>query len=261
MTKQKNQNKIFDKFAFYYDQIYHDKNYKQEADFIVKNINKFGIKNSKNILDLGCGTGAHSVLFAKKGLSVIGLDKSIIALNIAKKKFKNEHLDGKFILKDFRDFKLSSKVDACISVFCSLCYLDNLDDFEKCLKSIKMNLKKNGILIFDIWNGTAVLKQGPSVKEKRIKNKSTEIIRLATPEINYMKQVCKIKYDCTILMNKKIIDKFSEIHSIRYHFIDDLKWILKNNGFEVMKISGISRKLEEKSYFSEWYLYVIAKKV
>jgi len=261
MTKQKNNNEIFDKFAIYYDQIYHDKSYAKEVNFIVKTLKKYGKKNIQNILDLGCGTGSHSVLLAKKGFSITGIDRSKQALDIARAKFNANNQKGKFLRKDFKNFQLNSKADACISLFCSMCYLENLDDFQKALKSIRHSLKKGGLFIFDIWNGNAVVNQGPSIKEKKIKIKDLEIIRVARPKIDYSRQICKISYDCTIVRNKKIIDKFVETHPIRYHFLDDLVWILEKNGFKVLKTTGLSSTPKGKSYLTEWYLYVIAKKV
>jgi len=261
MKKQKNNKEIFNKFAVYYDQIYHDKSYVKEVNFVVKMLKKYGKTNIQNVLDIGCGTGSHSVLLAKKGFSITGIDKSKQALDIARKKFDSNNQKGEFLIKDFKNFQLSSKVDACISLFCSMCYLENLDDLQKSLKSIRRNLKKGGLFIFDVWNGNAVVNQGPSIKEKKIKNKNLEIIRIATPKIDYSRQICKISYDCTIIKNKKIIDSFVETHSIRYHFLDDLIWILEKNGFKVLKTTGLSSTPKGKSYLTEWYLYVIAKKV
>ena len=117
------------------------------------------------------------------------------------------------------------------------------------------------MFIFDIWNGNAVVNQGPSIKKKKIKNKDLEIVRIASPKIDYSRQICEIKYDCTIFKNKKIIDNFTEIHPIRYHFLDDLIWIIEKNGFKVLKTTGLSGTPKGESYLKEWYLYVIAKKV
>ncbi len=261
MTKQKRTKKIFDKFAIYYDQIYSDKSYTKEVNFIVKNLRKYGKKNIQNVLDIGCGTGSHSVLLAKKGFSITGIDKSKTALDIAKKKFELNNQKGKFLIKDFRNFQITPKFDACISLFCSMCYLQNLDDLEKALKSINQSLKKNGLFVFDIWNGNAVISQGPSIKEKKIKNKDLEITRVATPKIDYVRQICNISYDCTVVKNKKIIDNFVETHPIRYHFLDDLVWILEKNGFKILKSTGLSNLPKGEEYLTEWYLYVIAKKV
>lgn len=261
MTKQKKPKEIFNKFAVYYDQIYSDKSYTKEVNFITKNFKKYSKKNIKNILDVGCGTGSHSVLLAKKGFSITGIDKSKEALDIARRKFDSNNQKGKFLIKDFKNFQIKPKVDACISLFCSICYLENLDDLEKTLKSINQSLKKDGLFIFDIWNGNAVVNQGPSIKEKKIKNKDLEIVRIASPKIDYSRQVCEISYDCTIFKNKKIIDNFTEIHPIRYHFLDDLVWIIEKNGFKMLKTTGLSSTPKGKSYLKEWYLYVIAKKV
>ena len=102
MKKQKNHKEIFDKFAIYYDLIYHDKSYVKEVNFIVKTLKKYGKKNIQNILDIGCGTGSHSVLLAKKGFSITGIDRSKQALDIAREKFNANNQKGEFLIKDFK---------------------------------------------------------------------------------------------------------------------------------------------------------------
>ena len=74
-------------YANLYDLIYKKKNYKKEFFFIKKIINKYLIR-SKSILDLGCGTGNYSNLMTKLGLEVVGVDKSMHMLSIAKKNIK-----------------------------------------------------------------------------------------------------------------------------------------------------------------------------
>ena len=50
----------FNRYAEYYDLIYHNKNYIKEADFIDMIIRKNNL-TSKSICDLGCGTGKYSI--------------------------------------------------------------------------------------------------------------------------------------------------------------------------------------------------------
>lgn len=76
--------------------------------------------NVKKILDLGCGSGRHSVLLAKKGFEVYATDISNSGLNISKKwikqeklsvKFKNHSCYEKFPFKDnFFDAVISTQV-------------------------------------------------------------------------------------------------------------------------------------------------------
>src|SRR3989338_3709869 len=49
-------------------------------------VNYSGIGQEGTILDVGCGTGQATLLFAQKGYRVIGLDISQEMINIAKEK-------------------------------------------------------------------------------------------------------------------------------------------------------------------------------
>lgn len=61
---------------------------KKERKFILEN---------KNILDLGCGTGRNSNYLTEMGNNVIGIDISITALDIAKKRSNVQALPGHLI--------------------------------------------------------------------------------------------------------------------------------------------------------------------
>ena len=59
------------------------------AKFIVKRL-----KKNKTLLDIGCGNGRDTFYFNRKGLSVVGIEKSKIAVKnnkkiLVKKKIKN----------------------------------------------------------------------------------------------------------------------------------------------------------------------------
>ena len=58
-----------------------------------KNIITLAKKNmdlySKKLIDIGCGDGVLSYLFAKEGVKVYGIDYSDLAIKYAKKKTKN----------------------------------------------------------------------------------------------------------------------------------------------------------------------------
>ena len=72
-------------YSLLYDVIYSKKNYKAETKFISQIIKKFHSPNV-NILDIGCGTGEHTLELLKRGYRVTGIDLSNEMLKIAKKK-------------------------------------------------------------------------------------------------------------------------------------------------------------------------------
>jgi len=261
MLSTKNK-KIMNKFAMYFDKIYSDKNYKKECDFIQKILSKNKMKR-KEMLDLGCGTGTHALILAKNGFKITGVDISKTAIELAKKKFKKNKIDAKFLKGDMTTINLKKKFDICISMFSSLCYLTDIPNFTKALKNIHNHLKKDGILIFDFWNGNVVVNEKPSIKIKKILNNNEKIIRTATPELNIKNQTCSIKYHCIIKKKSKVLDEFTETHTMRYHFIDDLQQYMRNVGFKKINVLPmISNKniSDNEKFLKNWYLFCIAKK-
>ncbi|OXS77038.1 hypothetical protein B1B04_01145 [Lysinibacillus sp. KCTC 33748] len=65
----------FNQYAEYYDLLYKDKDYIQEANYIDSLLQKYS-SNTKSILELGCGTGKHAIILGKKGYKVHGVDLS-----------------------------------------------------------------------------------------------------------------------------------------------------------------------------------------
>jgi len=60
------------------------------------------------VLDLGCGTGSHSIRLARRGCDLIALDLTIEGVKGARERLRKENLKGRFVVGDaehlpFRD--------------------------------------------------------------------------------------------------------------------------------------------------------------
>jgi SAM-dependent methyltransferase len=64
----------------------------------------FARNNVTTILDLGCGTGRHSIFLAKRGFSVFGFDQSEKAIMRANELLQKEGLRGDLKLWNMTDF-------------------------------------------------------------------------------------------------------------------------------------------------------------
>ena len=79
---------VFNKnYSSFYDDLYVHKNYFSEFKLLQKIIDKYK-KDSKNILELGCGTGSYTKYFLKNKFKITAVDQSRYMLTIAKKKIK-----------------------------------------------------------------------------------------------------------------------------------------------------------------------------
>ncbi len=194
----------FKVYSSYYDLIYQNKPYQQEADFISCLITEFG--SGKRVLELGCGTGKHARLLNDKGFQVTGVDLSATMLDVAREKSGDEI---SFFCGDLRNFSLNieDKFDVVIAMFDVVSYLPTNADIKKMLNNISLYLKKGGILIFDAWYGPAVLHLRPYTRIGRWNNDKVSITRISDPEMDYNNNICTVNYEIYIEDKKEGITK------------------------------------------------------
>lgn len=73
MTKKSTWETFFDEHAPIYEENVFAKNTIREVDFLIEELN---LPPGDSVLDIGCGTGRHSIELAKRGYVVTGLDLS-----------------------------------------------------------------------------------------------------------------------------------------------------------------------------------------
>lgn len=135
-------------FAKFYDTIMEGIPYYEWADYLEGLFPIYGAKG-KRILDLACGTGSVSRIFASRGYQVIGLDRSSAMLSMAEKKRRDEG-NPLYVLGDLRSFSLEKQVNIAISTHDSLNYILNEEDLFSVFSSVYMALYPKGLFIFDV---------------------------------------------------------------------------------------------------------------
>jgi ubiquinone/menaquinone biosynthesis C-methylase UbiE len=130
--------------------------YREVGDLQIKVLPKitraskvFKGRDYKKILDLGCGTGKHSIFLAVKGFSVYGTDISLTGINIAKKKADILNLDNiRFKQHDMRSIPFANNFfDAVICIW--TIYHGTLPEIFKTINEIYRVLRSDGMVITD----------------------------------------------------------------------------------------------------------------
>ena len=80
---------MYNSFAKYYDILMSDVDYSARTDYILSLFDKFGGRPTR-LLDLACGSGEFSNEFARRGISVTGVDISEEMLCIAQEKTEKQ---------------------------------------------------------------------------------------------------------------------------------------------------------------------------
>ncbi|PZM85582.1 hypothetical protein DLH72_01925 [Candidatus Gracilibacteria bacterium] len=148
--------KTYEKFLEYYDEIVRGMNssLEDEIDFLKYDVIENYLSETKNILELACGTGTVAKELIKSGFSYTGLDINQNMLAKAEKNLNSlnkGNTDGfKLILGDMTNFDLKKEFDLILCNYNSICHLLSWEDWQKFFKNSYNHLKKGGLLVFDI---------------------------------------------------------------------------------------------------------------
>lgn len=125
----------------------------QQVDFL-----ETFLKGKTHILDAGCGIGRHSLVFARHGYKVVGIDSSKIYVDKANSLKESEKLENaNFSVIDMRTLDVANEFDAVLSLWSSFGYFDDETNIN-ILRRFNNSLKGDGVLIVDVENRDYLLK-------------------------------------------------------------------------------------------------------
>lgn len=225
-----------------YDLLYKEKDYEGECNLIESIITEHSIIPVHSILDLGCGTGNHSIRLAERGYEVTGVDRSQEMLDIAVQKSHKIGLKCNFIHSDICAFSENKKYDAIIMMFAVLGYQQENEDIIAALTTVSRHLKKGGVFICDIWYGPAVLSQKPGERVRVIEGDDMKIIRVSSGVIDTYRHIVYVHFHLWRIDGNVLHSETKEEHSMRFFFPQELRLLFG--------ISGIS--LKEIRSFPKW---------
>lgn len=186
-------------------------------------------KEAMNILDLGCGPGLYTEIFAKKGHKVTGVDFSQNSINYAKEEAIKKGLDINYLHQNYLELDVPEKsFDLVTLIYTDLGVL-NPDERDTLLKNIKKALKPGGIFIFDLLNDKDL--------EKKVSPKSWEVAEGGFWRENpYLAISESILYkDEKVVLSQHVIaeDERTEVYRFWTHFFshEDISEMLSPHGF------------------------------
>jgi len=221
---------LFENYGLKYDDEVFTKGTIGECDFIEK---EAGYNKQIKILDIGCGTGRHSIELAKRGYQVTGIDLSESQLARAREKAREQKLDIEFLMHDARRLPYNKEFDLAIMICEGAFPLMETDEMNfQILESAAKALKDNGKLIFTTLNGLFPLFH--SVKEF-LAHESEE--GNATYDDNTFDLMTFRDHNKTVVTddagNRKELDC-----NERYYVPSEITWLLKSLDFKKIDISG-----------------------
>lgn len=214
-----------------YDQLMAHAPYDEWVNF-TEEIIKDADLEGKRIVDLGCGTGEIAIQLADKGYELTGVDYSSDMLTIANQKAADQKLDIQWLQQDLRELEGLTNFDVAISYCDVMNYITDADDITKSVKNVYDSLRPGGIFIFDVHHLEYI-------NENYIGQTFAEV----EDEVSYIWHCTagdlpgEMYHDLTFFyLQDDKYERFDEQHHQKTHEINFYKNILKEKGFENIKV-------------------------
>ena len=217
------------RYASFYDALYSEKDYEAECDLIEEIVRRYGDGTLASVLDLGCGTGGHSIPLSHRGYAVTGVDRSEPMLAEARLKASASH-PPEFVHGDVRDIDLGRTYDVVLMMFAVLGYQTSDEDLRQALSTVGRHLKSGGLFIGDVWYGPAVVEIGPSNRSKTVETSNGKLTRVASPSLDSVYNICTVDYQLTVGNETQV---WEERHTMRYFFTEELERYFEETGIEL----------------------------
>ncbi|MBT9151284.1 MAG: hypothetical protein DDT40_01472 [candidate division WS2 bacterium] len=230
-TRQKQwYEELFDNYGNQYDKESFTQGTIGECDFIEKELN---YDKSLRIIDIGCGTGRHSIELTKRGYSVIGIDLSESQLKKAREKAELNNLKIDFVKHDARNLPFENQFDVGIMLCEGGFPLMETDEMNfDILRNITRSLKSSAKIIFTTLNGIFPLYYsidnfhgtGNNAEGAHYKSDSFDLMTLRDSNITTFTDDDgnELKLEC----------------NERYYMPSEITWLLKSLGFKKIEIFG-----------------------
>jgi 2-polyprenyl-3-methyl-5-hydroxy-6-metoxy-1,4-benzoquinol methylase len=221
---------FFEEMGIEYEDYPFTKNTEYEVRWMIK---EYLTNPEMKILDVGCGTGRHSINLATKGYkNITAIDLSPGLIRAAKEVAKDKNVKVDFRLCDARELPFENEFDAAICL-CEGAFglLENDTENYKVLTAVHKSLKNHGIFILTALN------------------------LFRDEEFDLMTCRAESEQDITRKDGQKKIIKCSD----RSYSFPELKWVFEQHGFEV--ILGANPFSTEPIKYGAMEFMIVGKKL
>lgn len=235
---------MYTNFAYIYDRLMYDVDYKQWADYLERIFKRYGLKPGL-VSDLGCGTGNLCLEMAQRRYDMIGIDISEDMLSCAREKAEKAGSDILFLQQDMTCFELYGTVDAIVCLMDSLNYIIRKQGVQNLFKLAQNYLNPEGLFIFDI---NSAYKLREVLGNNVFYDIGEDLTYIWQNRFDSRKSLCT--FDLTFFVRKgSQYDRYEEEHLERAYTVEEIEQMAKKAGLERLGVfhEFSFREPEEKS--------------
>ncbi len=221
---------LFENYANKYEKESYTNGTIGECDSIEKELN---YNKSLKILDVGCGTGRHTIELTKRGYSVTGVDLSEAMLNKARANAKAANLQINFIQHDARNLPFNREFDAAIMLCEGGFSLMETDEMNfQILESVARALKERSTFIFTTLNGLFPLYHSVNEFHEEGAVEGNATYKSETFDLMTFRD-----HNTTTFTDDSGVEH-KLVCNERYYVPSEITWMLKSLGFSKIEIFG-----------------------
>lgn len=223
----------YERFAEVYDVLMEDIPYEKYVEWVT---NHAPCSEYPTLLDVGCGTGTLSILFARAGYQVSGIDLSESMLAMAEERAQEAGLSIPFYQMSMDELEGFSEVDVAVIPIDSINYLQKEQQVKETFKRIYESLRIGGQLFFDVhslYKMDHIFLQSPFTYD------DGEIVYIWYTEKGDAEH--SVYHDITFFVlddDANLYERFDEEHYQRTFPIETYKGWLEEAGFSQVYITA-----------------------
>lgn len=208
-----------------YDRLLSHVDYASWYTYISKLMNRY-VRDPRLVLELGCGTGKFGPKFSADDYEIIGMDRSLDMLRVARARaWRKFHI----FCGDMRNFSIARPADFIFSVHDTMNYLLTLEDISLALDSVRRAMHDDSIFMFDITTEYNIY---------RYFHENEATYRFGDTAITWTNSYDQEKriVDSLLTFRKNDGTLRKETHRQKIHTREEIEGILSQKGFELLDV-------------------------
>src|SRR5579859_7641181 len=197
----------------------------------------------RELLDLACGAGAGTVVFAKAGYAVTGIDRSTTMIDRSEQRARAAGLEVRLSEQDMQSFFLAYQVDVVTCLFDALNYLLQEEELARVFARVAAVVRPGGLFVFDMntLHGLAT-RWGTRDLVSTARPDLVEVNQYRFHEESGMNTVTT-----TIFVRQAENDlfrRYTEVHRERGYPSEKIAALLQQAGLDIVSLHGLNDKFQ-----------------